>query len=437
MNHGQWTKGKPIPVKYRNRMYAWEGGGYDGCFWEMNQGVVTDGGHWDPFHSTGRNGLDLDEWHRGRVRDLKRELGFSVDRYGPGADVEAWYASVKHALTEEARGKYYGEKYFDNPEYYDPNAEPGKCFVDKHREEVEAYVGSRIAEHSARYTTYRTKLAEIDREWHNELDEVFMDQIKAQRERPPNLHSRDYHGDARDRWEEYPLDDESIRKSCERFCREYSGTVGVMAGVLDALAERGYEVWCTCSDCGKQFQLSDYEKFSYLIDGNNYHGDGGIGCVFTRIQCEECHRDTECPKCYEPNLPTRQDIESGHAYDGWTFRERFIGVWVGVCDCCACNFFYEDEHKHWDEELDNLEEIIDKGKKQLDHYIEAMKEIGGRSEAELETLRNKNWGNLATQWAKMINDMRDKMENDVVDHFSDCADWASRRITVTEVKDYV
>ena len=85
----------------------------------------------------------------------------------------------------------------------------------------------------------------------------------------------------------------------------------------------------------------------------------------------------------------------------------------------------------------NSDREIDKGKKQLDHYIEAMKEIGGRSEAELETLRNKNWGNLATQWAKMINDMRDKMENDVVDHFSDCADWASHRITVNEVKDYV
>ena len=37
----------------------------------------------------------------------------------------------------------------------------------------------------------------------------------------------------------------------------------------------------------------------------------------------------------------------------------------------------------------------------------------------------------------MINDMRDKMENDVIDHFSDCADWASHRITIKEVKDYV
>ena len=436
MNHGQWTKGKPIPVKYRNRMYAWEGGGYSGCFWEMNQGVVTDDGHWDPFHSTGHNGLDLDEWHRERIRNLKQELGFSVGRYGAGADVEAWYAGVRYNLAEEARKKYYGEKYFDNPEYYDKDAEPGKLFVDRYRGEIEAYVSSRVAEQSARYTTYRTKEAEIDKEWHERLDEIFMDQIKLQNNRPPDLRPQDYHGGARDQWEEYPLGEESVRKSCERFCREYSKTVGVMAGVLDALAERGYGVWCTCSDCGEQFQLSYYEKFSHLVDENDYHGDGGVGCIFTRIQCEECRQGTECPKCYEPNLPTRQARESGHAYDHWTFHERFIGSWIGVCNCCAWNFFGQDAYKHWNEEIDELEETIDGGKAQLDKYVEAMKE-SGKSELELETLRNSNRGELAKQWAEMINDMRDKMENDVVDHFSDCADWASHRITIKEVKDYV
>ena len=87
MNHGNWKRGKPIPACYRNKMYAWEGGGYDGCFWEMNQGVVTDDGHWNPFHSTGRNGLDVEDEYLAKLRRLKERHGFEGGRYGAGVVV--------------------------------------------------------------------------------------------------------------------------------------------------------------------------------------------------------------------------------------------------------------------------------------------------------------------------------------------------------------
>jgi len=432
----EWKVGEPIPEKYRNVLYAWEGGGYDGCFWEMNQGVVTADGHWDPFHSTGRNGLDCDEQHDADIRKLKESLGFSCGRYGRGPNVDDWFSTLRYNAQEEGRRKFYGEKYHDNPDYFDMNATTGSRFVDKYREQVETYVKEKTAKEAAVYAEYKERRKKLDAEWHEDLDAVFMAQVEAQARRPPNLHSWDYVGPARDRWEEYPLDEERIKASCERFCREYAGTVGVMAGVLDALNERGYEVWCTCSDCGEQFQLSDYEKFLHLIDENNYHGDGGIGCIFTRIQCEGCRRDTECPKCFEPNLPSVKDVKEGHAYDHWTFQERFVGIWMGVCDCCAYNFLSKEEYRHWRDDLDNLEATIDRAKADLDAYGKAMKE-SGKSEEEADELCAKNLAAMKRDWVRMFNDLRKAMQEDVKAHFDDCPDWAEYEVSEDELENYL
>ena len=64
----EYEYGDPIPEKYRGRLFEWEGGGYDGCFWEMNQGVVDEEGHWHPIYSTGRDGIDGQSEGGARVR---------------------------------------------------------------------------------------------------------------------------------------------------------------------------------------------------------------------------------------------------------------------------------------------------------------------------------------------------------------------------------
>jgi hypothetical protein len=41
-------------VKKQNMIVQWEGGGYDGCFWEPNTGIYDSVGTWVPIISTGR-----------------------------------------------------------------------------------------------------------------------------------------------------------------------------------------------------------------------------------------------------------------------------------------------------------------------------------------------------------------------------------------------
>lgn len=59
-----------IPEAYRNRLYTWQGGGYDGCLWELNCGCVTAEGQWIPLYSTGHNGMDASEWFERKRKEL-------------------------------------------------------------------------------------------------------------------------------------------------------------------------------------------------------------------------------------------------------------------------------------------------------------------------------------------------------------------------------
>lgn len=60
-----------IPEKYRNRLYTWHGGGYDGCLWEINCGFVTADGQWIPLYSTGYNGMDANEWYERKSKECR------------------------------------------------------------------------------------------------------------------------------------------------------------------------------------------------------------------------------------------------------------------------------------------------------------------------------------------------------------------------------
>lgn len=60
---------KTIPAKYRERLYGWEGGGFDGCLWMLNFGYVDRNCHWKPVLSNGYNGLDAGRWLDEKIKD--------------------------------------------------------------------------------------------------------------------------------------------------------------------------------------------------------------------------------------------------------------------------------------------------------------------------------------------------------------------------------
>lgn len=60
-----------IPKKYRNHLYGWKSGGYDGCLWERNFGYVDRNGDWTPIYSTGCDGLDCHDLRDRKLEDLQ------------------------------------------------------------------------------------------------------------------------------------------------------------------------------------------------------------------------------------------------------------------------------------------------------------------------------------------------------------------------------
>ena len=220
------------------------------------------------------------------------------------------------------------------------------------------------------------------------------------------------------------LDDEHIKETCALFCSNYKENVGFMAHVLDGMVKLKYNPWCTCSDCGDQFQLSDYESFSHMVDSNSYHGDGGIGVIMTRIQCSDCIGITQCPKCGDNDLPNTRRPDGGKSdFVNYDFLASVLYEWLEVCWGCASGF--ECDHlQEWREDI-QLRVETPLGKK-FYKIEEDMKERYG------ETNGHKLYEKmlLDVEGRKTINKIRDLLVKDVREEFeySIGDEWFSERI---------
>ena len=329
---GEYEYGQPIPEKYRNRLFEWEGGGYDGCFWQMNQGIVDENGHWNPIFSTGRRGIDQDYWYERKINALKEELGY--DR----RNVEVQHEEREHKAEEEVFGK----------KWYELGA---SCSKDPRVEKILEGEDRRYAEFVRRREEYKTEMM-------HRLDYCFMEALKRDREseRPTEIGL---------------LDDAHIKETCGDFCSKYEGNVGAMVNVLDKMGRMGYDVFCTCSDCGEQFQPFDFESFSCSVDEDAYTGDGGIGVIMKRILCDTCHSGTQCPVCFSLSRPNERR-KDGDDWDRYDFLSCVMLDWLDVC--CYCSEGFDSEKlKCWDDEVKSWKET----------------ELGARFNRIAETLEEK------------------------------------------------
>lgn len=223
--------------------------------------------------------------------------------------------------------------------------------------------------------------------------------------------------------------EEKVREVCGK-TNSFFYDVHFQAEIADTLREAGYDgAGFVCTLCGKYVDDTDYESFADHIDPDAYHGIGGLAVAHTSILCDECRRDLECPQCDQ--LTRHPSSEGDAAYDHMTFREAFIVQWLGVCEYCADSFFREDEYRHWSDELDDLEGTIDTGKEQIDKYIKIMRE-GGRSEKDLAELEDKNRTQCEETWRMLVNELRDRMQDDVEEYFNYANDFAGDRLVKGE-----
>ena len=306
---GKYKYGDPIPKKYRDRLYDWEGGGYSGCILECNQGLVTTDGHWIPLYSTGRDGIDQNDWYRNKIDALKADLG-----YDPRIQF--------NEARERALVQVFGEKWYTREEATATDKRVVKLLV-KDQERLDEFL---------------KRKGEYDLEKTHRLDQLFMQVISGETER--------------DEFEEVGrIDAKHIKATCAKFCKRYKGNVGMMTHALDKMCDLGYEAWCTCSDCGEQFQKGNYETFGLSSDSNCYTGDGGIGVIYKRVLCDTCHDEAECPKCCELDRPNVFAKDKGaRDWSDYDFLACVIYDWLNVCWGCA-NGYELDYLYRWDETL--------------------------------------------------------------------------------------
>ena len=303
-------RGGPIPAEYRGRLYCWEGGGYDGCIWEPNQGLVTHDGHWRPLYSSGRDGMDADAWFRGMERGLRESLG-----YGPGPETEYAMRRV------EAMKRVYGPVLPASQARDGRDPGSGQAFLKEMGVEED------------RISRYRKGLAALEAERRDRQDRIFMDVVSG--------------AVGRDGFHEIgPIDPERVKETCRAFCEDYASNAGLVARVLDGMSEAGYGAWCTCTDCGEQFQ-PDSGCFSGCIDPDCYRGNGGVGVVMSRILCDRCQEESRCEACGSLSLPNAHARDGGRARDGMPLAAALLHEWMGICENCA-DSYGRDLLERWD-----------------------------------------------------------------------------------------
>lgn len=310
MKNKEYNYGDPIPEKYRNRLYEWEGGGYSGCIYEMNQGLVDAEGHWHPIYSTGHDGIDQDEWFERKINALKDELGYAC------TSVDVQHQEAKHRAVEEVFHKKWFEVSSDPDDY--PEV---KKLLEKEEHRYAAWISGR--------DSYRLEKT-------HRLDAMFMQALEreCERDRPSEIGM---------------IDDKHIKETCRIFCESYKGNVGMMTHCLDKMEKMGYDVWCTCSDCGEQFQRGDYETFGCSVDNDAYTGDGGIGVIMKRVVCDECRAECQCPECWNLTRPNPRSKRRDDWQD-YNLLSCVMVEWLDVCNACTDGF--ENEHLlRWDQVL--------------------------------------------------------------------------------------
>lgn len=380
----EYEYGQPIPEKYRSRLYEWEGGLYDGNFWEMNHGLVDKDGHWHPIYSSGANGIDQDDWYDRKIQNIKDVLGYDI------RPVKMQFEEAVHNAIE----KIFGKKWYEVEG--DPMTDKRvKNLVRKDKRKYDYFVKQRDA--------YR-----LERE--HRLDAMFMQVVDGEMK-------RDY-------FEEIGLiDEEHIKETCKNFCDKYKNNVGMMVRCLDKMRKMGYETWCTCTDCGQQFQPFDYETFGCSVDGNDYTGDGGIGVIMKRILCDDCHTNTECPVCFELDRPNPNKPDDGASdWANYDFFACVIHAWLNVCWGCA-NGFELDHLYFWDKQQ-NKRFRTELGKK----YEEI--EEGLKCEYELDGHALYEQIVKTPEGRAKINKIRDLLHDAAEYHFSSSLDeiWFDDRL---------
>lgn len=360
--------GDPIPEKYRNRMYDWEGGGYSGNFWEMNQGLVDAAGHWCPLYSSGRDGIDQDGWLDGKVDALKAELG-----YGRGSVGEQHAHFYTQALKDVFGASWYAH-------------------VDGRRDDPR--VRERMAKEDERFASWQEQYADYKKECTHRLDKMFMDVVTGRMKRASfrvvGL-----------------VDAEHVKDTCRQFCHEYKGNVGMMVNALDSMERLGYEPWCTCTDCGGQFRPSNFGEFSPSIDQDCYTGNGGVGVIYKRVLCDDCRMNCECPSCYEMRIPNRRAGDAD--WSGYDFLGSLMNDWTGCCDGCADGFRHEALM------LFDVEESVRKPTHIGEQFASEEKRLAGEFEADGRELYMKMRG--TKKGRRTINRLRDLLQGSAVAHF--------------------
>ena len=124
--------------------------------------------------------------------------------------------------------------------------------------------------------------------------------------------------------------------------------IDYVAVLADALAEAGYSVDMKCDCCGEWFYSDDY-KFGDIVgimsDSGFYKGDGGIGVIVTDIWCDDCRLNSECPVCYDINLPPPNKRKDDAYMKELDFGVRFALDELGVCEYCWDRF--QRAHDGW------------------------------------------------------------------------------------------
>lgn len=337
----------------------------------MNQGLVDKDGHWHPIFSTGSDGIDDRGWYERKIKDLKLELGYDLRP-----------ADIQHSEKEwKAVKEVFGDEWYlmENVDHQDdPRV---RKLMEKEDERYGKFIKAKVE-----YGVERAK----------RLDHAFMLALERELEsdRPSDVGL---------------LDDEHIKETCRMFCNGYEGNVGMMTNCLDKMAEMGYDVWCTCSDCGKQFQCRDYGRFSFSIDNGAYTGDGGVGVIMKRVLCDDCRSEAECQNCLEMNRPNgrRKDGREWNSYD---FLSCLIYDWIGVC--CYCTYGYErDVLERWE---DGVRKLSDLGERYYD--LEEKLICEDQYDVDVHKIYDKLKGTRTGR--KKINEMRDLLQDSVQSYFN-------------------
>ena len=385
--------GQPIPKKYRSRLFVWDGGGYDGCFWEPNAGLVDAYGHWRPLYSSGYKGIDDGGWLDKKNERLKTELGYDI------TPARSQYNKKVHEAVREVFGK----------KWYEIETSEGEAHLWEDPRVLE-----KTKEDKRKIDEYEARMREYELERFRMRDQAFMDALERDNEdeRPEEIGS---------------IDDEHVKETCGKFCDRYKENVGFMAHILDGMSRLGYDAWCTCTDCGKQFENVDYESFSCMMDHNAYTGNGGIGVIMKRVLCEDCLTASECPCCHEFDIPNRNAKDGGEGdRENYDFFASVMLDWIGICWGCADGFFRDCAEK-WSEEYGRWEKRPI-GEKFDEIHERAKEKFGEDGYALYERMKKTADGR------KMINAVRDLFEGPAMEYeeFKDRMDvddeWLGQRL---------